>query len=123
MARRRSGWFKLRSGRLFYGQIPAGVEEAPAPDAPADAPAVQVEQGPERPADSAAKQAWVDYARQVDVDPDGLTKAEIVAAVDALGDQVVETGDSSGEVGSVALGDEQVADPPQVAKRHRRHRS
>lgn len=110
--RRRSGWFRLRSGRPFYGTIPDGAEEIPAP-------AVAV---PERPAESAPKQAWVDHARQVGVDPDGLTKADLIAAVTSTGEELVDAGDRGGDIGSVALGDEQVAEQEQVPDRPRSRR-
>lgn len=58
-----------------------------------------------RPADSAPKAAWVDYATALGVDSSG-TKAAIVAR---CGDELVESAQSVGEVDPVSLVDEGVA--------------
>lgn len=39
-ARRPVGWFRLKSGGLFYGTVPAGAEVVDAPDA-VDAPVLE----------------------------------------------------------------------------------
>lgn len=45
-------------------------------------PPAPSEQGPERPADSDRKAAWTAYAEHVGVEPAGLTKDQLIDAVE-----------------------------------------
>lgn len=103
MATKRIGWYRLKGGTLFYGTIPAGVPEELPPG----------ESALERPDLSAVKADWAAYAATLGIDVAGLSKAKIVALVEAS-DDGVESGDGVGEVGAVALVDEDGADASQV---------
>ena len=62
---------KIHQGRA--PSYPIGV----LPDLPAEPAAEQGPEGPSPPAASANRQKWAAYAAELDVDVEGLTKAQI----------------------------------------------
>lgn len=98
------GWRRLRSGGLFFGTLPPGVESLPAPEpAPTD--------GGDPPAKSASKAAWVDYATSLGWTPEDAERKTKRELVDELGQQDVDPGESAGPVGTEVPGGQLGTDP------------
>ena len=98
MAGRAVGWYRLpRSGQLYHGTIPLGVETV-------DAPGLEPDVESEGPAKSAKVAVWREFAQALGVDVDGLTKAEIIEAVEQLVDAGEDGSAVGGEVAGVELG-------------------
>lgn len=87
-------YFATEDGRAFA--FPAGHDpgEGWTPWEPSDGIAADrepahedpdsEEPAPEKPSPTDSKPTWEAYAAAVGVDPDGMTKVQIIAAVDAL---------------------------------------
>lgn len=103
------GWYRIPNGPLYFGPVPPGVEEIDPPGAAA-APARVVPERPKRGARKAEYVAWIEDVTGSPLDGTNLTVPELRA----LTDELVDTLESGGEVGSVALGDEGVADGEQL---------
>ena len=94
------GWMRLPgSGQPYYGTLRPGVEEIDAPEVAS----VVVDQ----PAKNARKDVWVKHASALGVDVEGLTRAEIISAVEEL----VEAGEDEAAVGGEVAGVDLPADP------------
>ncbi len=91
----RVGWYLLKSGKPYHGTIPAGADEIPAPDVEPVDPDVAV-------------------ARDLEAVVDGYpADLPLVAGVRGLLDQLVETGESGGAVGSDVAGVDLSAEEPE----------
>lgn len=96
-----TGWQRLPgSGQPYYGTLRPGAEEISAPEVVSDLG---------QPGKNAGKPVWVAYAHTLGIDTAGLTKAQIVAAVEEL----VEAGENDTAVGGEVAGVDLPADPEQ----------
>ncbi len=103
------GWYRIPNGPLYFGPVPPGVEECDPPGAAA-APARVVPERPRKGARKAELVEWIEGVTGVPLDGAAATVPELRARVEELVD-AFERGDG---VGTVALGDDGVADGEQL---------
>lgn len=114
---KRSGWYMLPSGVVYFGsQPPRGVPCDPPDATPAPTPEPSV---PERPDAKAKLGELIAYVDAHNLDADGVpsterrTKAQLWALIEAA-EQPVDTADSGDQIDADVLVDESVADGEQV---------